>query len=666
MQPQIGHINWLDAISPERCICPVCGSDAPKRLILETPSTTSEFQLLRLVGCTICEARFWTDLTIFVYESDIEYSWSTDFYIEQGASIDSLLEPIARLPTGEIKNCLEIACGYGFSIDAAQVLFGWTVVGVDPSPLARSGAAALGVDIRPIYAHADTELGGPFDLVYGSEVIEHIASPSDFLTICRAHLAPGGILVLTTPDGDSICPDTSQSVLLPVLSPGHHLVLYNAESFERVVRNAGFLWVKVVPREHGLVLYASDRVQSIDLNAPLDRGLFRRYLTSAIARTGLPAQLSFGLKYRLFKELANGALHQEALALFDQIAGDCRRDFGVTLDPPIIDELIGAIRTGSDTGHFTTPFCLPGIFFCRGIIQLNASATPGEAAIWFDAASGTASAFRAAYQKLGIDDGETGVIEQRAAELAIFALCHAEPQSATARLRAMLSPRQIFIKEVVFRLVDLGFTEAARDVAGLYESAALAAFVDGWDGLVTGGRDAETHAAFIAAGAAGGDIALRAWSGDMLILASSQPDEAVALGRELRTSASIDLAPLFMRLVDHGHMVHAAMVAPLVAQQESWRLNAARGILAMLHARQPQNAVLLFRKAFDQARGSASNAELWALRYREALALNAAGDIPAARDVLNEIEAAGDAVSEDVRSGVRKLLRDRMFRRKTS
>ena len=99
------------------------------------------------------------------------------------------------------------------------MLFGWRTVGVDPSPLAAAGKTALDLDIRPIYADADTALGGPFDVVYGSEVIEHVPTPHDFLKICRAHLAPGGVLVLTTPDGDDIRPDVPASALLPILSP---------------------------------------------------------------------------------------------------------------------------------------------------------------------------------------------------------------------------------------------------------------------------------------------------------------------------------------------------------------------------------------------------------------------------------------------------------------
>ncbi len=655
MQSQIGQITWLNEVLPEHCVCPVCSSAAPKQLVLETPSTAGDFQLLRLVVCSICGARFWTDLTVFAYESDIEYSWSTDFYVQQGASIDSLIEPIARLPTTQIENCLEIACGYGFSIDAAQLLFDWKVVGVDPSPLARSGKAALGVDIRPIYAHADTELGGPFDVVYGSEVIEHIPAPAEFLGICRAHLAADGILVLTTPDGDSIRPDVPQSALLPILSPGHHLVLYNAESFERVVRSAGFPWVEVVRREHGLVLYASDRLPAFDLLAPLDRGLFRKYLSAAIARTGLPPKLSFGLKYRLLKELVNATEHDEALTLFDRIVSDCRSNFDVSLEPPAIDALTDAIKAGSDTGDFVTPFCLPGIFFCRGIIALNASPHPGQAAIWFDAASATATAFRAAYQKLGIDDGETGVIEQQSAELAIFALCHADPQSAVARLKAMNQPGEAFVKSVVFRLVDLGVTDAAWDAAQLSATPALGAFVDGWDGLIKGGRDSEAHAAFTAAGVAGGDIALRAWSGDMLVLSSFDPDAAVALGRELRTAAGVDLSPLFIRLVDHGHLAYAAIVEPLVAQKETWRLNAARGMLAMLHTKRHAIAAGFFGKAFDQAGGDASDAERWILKYRELMAFIAGGDLISARSVITAIENAGGAVPEDVRNSVKKL-----------
>ena len=40
---------------------------------------------------------------------------------------------------------------------------------------------------------------GGFDVIVASDVIEHLVNPGGFLVCCRKHLAPGGVLIITTP-----------------------------------------------------------------------------------------------------------------------------------------------------------------------------------------------------------------------------------------------------------------------------------------------------------------------------------------------------------------------------------------------------------------------------------------------------------------------------------
>jgi SAM-dependent methyltransferase len=653
MQQQLGQITWLDGSIADAPPCPACGASEPKRLVLDTANLIAEKQSipLRLVACPICRTRYWTDLGIFHYEEADGYSWSTRFYVEQGASLDDLIEPIARLPVATIRNCLEIGCGFGFSLDAGHVLFGWRAVGVDPSPLARAGRAALDVDIRPIYADVDTELGGPFDLVYGSEVIEHVATPHEFLKICRAHLAPGGILVLTTPDGDSVRSDVPASILMPILSPGHHLILFSADALRDLARAAGFAFTQIVPRDHGLVLYASDRPLTIDASARLDRGLYRRYLGDLLAQPGRPDDLRTGIRYRLFKDLTNSGLYEAALALFAEVAADCKARFDFELLPSAAAALDHAIRDGALSGTFPAPFCLPGLFFFRGMIAINGSPNPSAAAAWFDAAAQAASAFRAAYQVVGIDDGETGMIDRAARELAILALCHGDPGLAVARLVSLPDRSEAFIETVTLRLLDLGRFEQAGKAAGLSAKPALPAMAAGWEHLVHG-RAVEAHAVLAAAAKAGGALGLRARSADLLALASIDPDSAVRLARE-PGAETLPLAQLFTRLVDLGHLAQAAALESAVARDDSWSVLGNRGMLALLHGKDPALAAELF----IQAVGSAPAEEVWDLKYHALMALIAAAKPVAARRAAQEIRAAGRTVPDTVRNKVETLLR---------
>lgn len=101
------------------------------------------------------------------------------------------------------KSALDVGCGAGLLAE----------------PLARLGAATTGVDaagenIAAARAHAagsglaiDYRQGelaslalGQFDLVTAMEVIEHVADKPAFIAQLAAHLAPGGLLVMSTPN----------------------------------------------------------------------------------------------------------------------------------------------------------------------------------------------------------------------------------------------------------------------------------------------------------------------------------------------------------------------------------------------------------------------------------------------------------------------------------
>lgn len=101
------------------------------------------------------------------------------------------------------KRALDIGCGAGLLCE----------------PLARLGAQVSGIDAAPENIHAarahamqgglriDYRVGGieaigdeRFDLVTSLEVIEHVANPAGFVAGLARVLAPGGLLLLSTPN----------------------------------------------------------------------------------------------------------------------------------------------------------------------------------------------------------------------------------------------------------------------------------------------------------------------------------------------------------------------------------------------------------------------------------------------------------------------------------
>ena len=97
------------------------------------------------------------------------------------------------------------------------------------------------------------------DVVLGSEVIEHVPSPRAFVRTLRAMLKPGGVLVLTTPNGERPAPSMPSGASCHCCSPGLHLVFQNPASLRHLLADAGFVHVQVETDSHSLVAFAATR-----------------------------------------------------------------------------------------------------------------------------------------------------------------------------------------------------------------------------------------------------------------------------------------------------------------------------------------------------------------------------------------------------------------------
>lgn len=111
-------------------------------------------------------------------------------------------DPRERRPLAG-RRALDVGCGGGLLAEPLARL-GAQVTGVDAAPetvaVARAHAAGQGLTID--YRQGELgELGlGRFDLVTAMEVIEHAADQPAFAAALAEALAPGGLLVLSTPN----------------------------------------------------------------------------------------------------------------------------------------------------------------------------------------------------------------------------------------------------------------------------------------------------------------------------------------------------------------------------------------------------------------------------------------------------------------------------------
>lgn len=101
------------------------------------------------------------------------------------------------------KRALDVGCGAGLLCEPLARL-GASVTGVDAAPenIAAASAHAAGAGLTIDYRCGDVAQLGltGFDLVTSMEVIEHVSDKSAFLSALAGTLAPGGLMVLSTPN----------------------------------------------------------------------------------------------------------------------------------------------------------------------------------------------------------------------------------------------------------------------------------------------------------------------------------------------------------------------------------------------------------------------------------------------------------------------------------
>lgn len=93
-----------------------------------------------------------------------------------------------------------------------------------------------------------------FDCILAGEIIEHCAHPDQLLASIHANLKPGGIVVLTTPNGNefgSRLPTYSQVTDISALIPkqfhwGDHLFLFTIEELRSLFVRQGFRMLREI------------------------------------------------------------------------------------------------------------------------------------------------------------------------------------------------------------------------------------------------------------------------------------------------------------------------------------------------------------------------------------------------------------------------------------
>jgi cyclopropane fatty-acyl-phospholipid synthase-like methyltransferase len=285
-----------------------------------------------------------------------------------------------RLKPGQ--KLLDVGCGFGFGVRYWNWA-GGEAYGADPSPYGELGHRILDGRIVPRYLSNVPELNGRnYDLVYASEVIEHVDDVTGFVRDLKAVTRPGGILALTTPNGDFIAADKPMSAVIAALSPGVHRLLFSLGALEAVLKQAGFAHVRAHASNEQLIAYASD--------APLadghgvDRPTYIRFLVET-ARDRSDPHLRMGLLYRAFKEQVNAGDRAGAEASCATLNALVQESFSLDLLDPaaVLVRVLGTVTL--EDFRDRAPFFAPAFLYYAAMARLNWGAFLTDSAAGFAA-----------------------------------------------------------------------------------------------------------------------------------------------------------------------------------------------------------------------------------------------------------------------------------------
>ncbi|MDD4929063.1 MAG: class I SAM-dependent methyltransferase [Gallionella sp.] len=143
---------------------------------------------------------------------------------------------LADEPVGVL---LDVGCGGGRLLNRMQKR-GWQVEGIDFDEKAcekvtkRYGIRAHVGDLAQCNLAADS-----FDVICMSQTIEHLYDPMTTLRECLRILKPGGLLVMTTPNAQSLGAGEFGKFWRGWEAP-RHLHLFTVKSLEQLTRQSGF------------------------------------------------------------------------------------------------------------------------------------------------------------------------------------------------------------------------------------------------------------------------------------------------------------------------------------------------------------------------------------------------------------------------------------------
>ena len=235
------HGDFLPGVSYKRD-CPACGASHANASLL---FIAHGMHILRCANCTLVYSR-----DIITAEHDKKRYENSSSAVAHLALKQS--EAYARLESGKVAyiagrlqqlagntgKILDIGSSNGALLDAMKH-YGWDAFGIELNAssvkLCQEKAQQVVCGEYPKDLPADW---GPFDAIAALDVLEHMPDPRAFLLVLKAHLKPGGWLIVQVPNFNSLL-STIEGPLNSNICHGHWSH-FSEDSLNRVIKDAGF------------------------------------------------------------------------------------------------------------------------------------------------------------------------------------------------------------------------------------------------------------------------------------------------------------------------------------------------------------------------------------------------------------------------------------------
>lgn len=229
-----------EGLGLETCPCPLCGAPPPER-------AREDFPPYSVFDCPSCDLRY---LSPRVARAESGRLYDGASYWEKGGlgggyASYSGQEPlltetfVRRLrllpPPRPGARLLDVGCGPGAGLRAAASL-GYEPWGLDLSPAAVAAAGEKFEGRVRLGSLSDGLFTGvAFDVITLFDVVEHFYDPRALARELDAHLAPGGRVLIATPNCESLLARLSGSRWVSYKIP-EHVVFYSPRTLSAALR----------------------------------------------------------------------------------------------------------------------------------------------------------------------------------------------------------------------------------------------------------------------------------------------------------------------------------------------------------------------------------------------------------------------------------------------